>query len=259
MAFREDTIKTQSGDINIMDYIPDDHHCYLIEEVVDRMDFSEWEDEHWDTPGNPSFHPRVILRPIILGYVDGLASGRAIARHVNTDMSYIYLCGSQKPNFRTINRFYKIYPEFIAEVLLEFVKYAKEKGLVKLNGWALDSTNVEANASSYNVVDENQMQAILNTIYEIIRNNEAEDELLGEDNDGSSIKFDPDSDEFEEEYKKAVEFAKKHLDGDKLKYPAKKQIKNALKNPEKKTLEKMENAYKHLQNSSQKHCNFNRR
>ena len=65
----------------------------------------------------------------------------------------------KKPNFRTINRFYKIYPEFIAEALLEFVKYAKEKGLVKLNGLALDSTSIEANASSYNVADENQMQA----------------------------------------------------------------------------------------------------
>ena len=121
--------------------------------------------------------------------------------------------------------------------MLEFVKYAKRNGLIKLNGLALDSTSIEGNASSYNVADENQMQAILNTIYEIMKNNEAEDELLGEDNDGSSIKFDPDSDEFEEEYKKAVEFAKKHLDGDKLKYPAKKQIKNALKKSWKNTWE----------------------
>ena len=244
MAFRKDTIKTQSGNINIMDYIPDDHPCYLIEEVVDKMDFSKWEDEHWDTPGNPAYHPRVVLRPIILGYVDGLASGRAVARHVNTDIAYIYLCGSQKPDFRTINKFYKDYPEFIAEALLEFVKYAKEQGLVKINSLALDSTSIEANASSYNVADKNQMQAILNTIYEIIKNNDEEDELFGEDNDGNSIKFDSGSEEFEERYNNAVKFAKKHLGGEKLKYPAKKQIKNALRNPEK-TLKKMENAYEH--------------
>ena len=51
---------------------------------------------------------------------------------------------------------------------MEFVKYAKETGLVKLNGLALDSTSVEANASSYNVADKNQMQAIFKTVYQII-------------------------------------------------------------------------------------------
>ncbi len=116
--------------------------------------------------------------------------------------------------------------------MLEFVKYAKETGLIKLNGLALDSASIEANASSYNVADENQMQVILNTIYEIIKNNE-EDEIFGEDNGGNSIKCDLGSDEFKEKYKKAVKFPEKHLDGDKLKYPAKKQIKNAIRNPQK--------------------------
>ena len=35
----------------------------------------------------------------------------------------------------------------------------KETDLIKLNGLTLDSTSIEANASSYNVADENQMQA----------------------------------------------------------------------------------------------------
>ena len=95
--------------------------------------------------------------------------------------------------------------------MLEFVKYAKDAGLIKLNALALDSASIDANTSSYNVADENQMQAILNTIYEIIKNNEEEDEIFGEDNDGNSIKCNPESEEFEEKYKKSVEFAKKHF------------------------------------------------
>ena len=61
-----------------------------MKKIVGRMDFSKWEDDHWDTRGNPAYHPRVLIRPIILGHVERLASGRAIARHVHTDMAYIY-------------------------------------------------------------------------------------------------------------------------------------------------------------------------
>ena len=35
----------------------------------------------------------------------------------------------------------------------------KETDLIKLNSLTLDSTSIEANDSSYNVADENQMQA----------------------------------------------------------------------------------------------------
>ncbi len=92
-AFRKDYIGERFNIDDIREYIPEDHPCYLIEEIVGRMDFSKWEEDHWDTHGNPAYHPRVILRPIILGYVEELASGRAIARRVRTDIAYIYLCG----------------------------------------------------------------------------------------------------------------------------------------------------------------------
>ena len=255
MTIREDTIGSVISIEDIRDFIPSDHPCYLIEEIVNRIDFSEWEEKHYDTPGNPAYHPRVILRPIIQGYIDGLDSGRAVHRHINTDLAYMYLCGLDKPDFRTINRFYKEFPDVITKTLLEVVKFAKEQGLVKLGSLGLDSTSIEANASSFNVANEKQIQAILETIKEIIRKNEEEDRKLGEDNDGNSIKIDVDSEEFEELYKEVVEYAKNQLDDEKLKFPAKKQLKNAIKNPEK-TQEKIENALEHLQNSNQETINL---
>ena len=46
----------------------------------------------------------------LLSYVDGLISNPAVARHVRADIAYIYLCGLDDPDFRTINKFYKDYP-----------------------------------------------------------------------------------------------------------------------------------------------------
>ena len=77
--------------IDIREYIPKDHPCYLIEENCWSNGFL--------ANGKMIIeilviillnHPHVLLKPIILGHVERLASDRAIARHVHTDMTYIY-------------------------------------------------------------------------------------------------------------------------------------------------------------------------
>ena len=44
--------------------IPQDNLCYLIEDVIGQLDFSEF-DEKVEGPGNPSYHPRIILKIIL--------------------------------------------------------------------------------------------------------------------------------------------------------------------------------------------------
>ena len=90
VAIRADTIGNKISIDDIRDFIPEDHPCFLVEKIVARIDFSEWEDVHWDTPGNPSYHPRVLLRAVIQGYIDGIKSGRELGRRVKTDLPYRY-------------------------------------------------------------------------------------------------------------------------------------------------------------------------
>jgi transposase len=233
MAIRVDTIGSKVSIDDIRDFIPDDHPCFLVEKIVERVDFSEWEELHWDTPGNPSYHPRVLLRGVIQGYIDGIKSGRELGRRAKTDLPYIYLCGVDSPDFRTFNRFYKEFTSIIVLTLVELNKFAKEIGMLKIGALALDSTTVKANASSFNVASEKQIRAILETVYEIILKNEEEDELLGDDS-GYNVPIDlEDDEEFEKYYEEVVDYAKNKLDDEKLKFPARKQLKNAIKNPEK--------------------------
>ena len=152
MAIRADNIGSKISIDDIRDFIPDDHPCFLVEKIVERVDFSEWEELHWDTPGNPAYHPRVSLRAVVQGYIDGIGSGRELGRRVKTDLPYIYLCGVDGPDFRTLNRFYKDFADVIVLTLVEVNKFAKDVGMLKIGSLALDSTTVKANASSFNVV-----------------------------------------------------------------------------------------------------------
>lgn len=76
MAIRKDRIGEPISIDDVKSCIPHDHPCFLVEKIVNRVDFSEWEDEHWDKPGNPAYHPHVLLRCVVQGYIDGIKSGR---------------------------------------------------------------------------------------------------------------------------------------------------------------------------------------
>ena len=160
MTIRKDRIGEPISIDNIKSYLPPNHPCFLVEKIVNRVDFSEWEEEHWDKPSNPAYHPRVLLRGVVQGYIDGVKSGRQVGRKVKTDLAYIYLCGEDGPDFRTFNRFYKEFANVILCTIVETINYAKEIGMMTLGVLGLDSTTVKANASTYNVANEKQINAI---------------------------------------------------------------------------------------------------
>ena len=50
---------------NLRDIIPKDHICYLIENIIGWLDFSNF-DKEVEGPGNPSYHPRILLKIMYL-------------------------------------------------------------------------------------------------------------------------------------------------------------------------------------------------
>lgn len=66
----------------------------------------------------------------------------------------MYLTGMKKPNFRTINRFKKEYPELIDEALETVVKIAEKEDLVRLQQISIDGTKIKAKASVNKIVTE---------------------------------------------------------------------------------------------------------
>ena len=205
MAIRADKIGSKISIDDIRDFIPDNHPCFLVEKIVERVDFSEWEELHWDTP----------FKAVVQGYIDGVRSDRELGRRVKTDLPYIYLYGVDGPDFRTLNRFYKEFADVIVLTIVEVNKIAKNIGMMKIESLTLDSTTVKANASSFNVTGEKQIRAILETVYEIILKNEEENELLG-DNSGYDVPIDLENDEeFKKYYNEVIDYAKSKLDDEK--------------------------------------------
>ena len=100
---------------SLEELIPGDHICYLVESLVESLDYREF-DVNYEGAGRPAYHPRILLKLLIMGVLDKVRSSRALARSVRENVVYMYLSEKLTPDFRTISDFRKDNPEFVKEV-----------------------------------------------------------------------------------------------------------------------------------------------
>lgn len=131
---------------NLRDIIPKGHICYLIEDVVDQLDFSSF-DEKVEGPGNPSYHPRISLKIIINGVCERITSTRQLEKKTYENIIFKYLAENLNPDFHTIALFRKENRQLIKQTFLQTIEIAKNLDMVNFNKLYLDGIKVKANAS----------------------------------------------------------------------------------------------------------------
>lgn len=62
---------------NIFDLLPDDHECYLYNDIFQQLDTSSLENKY-SRKGQHAYHPRSILSILIYSYTQGVFSSRQI-------------------------------------------------------------------------------------------------------------------------------------------------------------------------------------
>lgn len=164
----------------IEDLIPEDHVCFLVECVVESMDYSSY-DVRYSGQGHPAYHPQVIIKLIVMAMLDRTRSSRVIARFSRENVVYMYLAEKLQPDFRTISDFRKNNLEIIKEVFKKTVVIAKKLGLVGLQHLCLDGTRIKASASNNSVVSKEELaildEFVKNELKEGLTIDETEDKL----------------------------------------------------------------------------------
>ena len=140
----------------IEELIPEDHVCYLVESFIESLDFSAF-DEKYDAAGHPTYHPRILLKLLLMGMLDKMRSSRMLARNARENVVYMYLAEKLTPDFRTISDFRKNNPDLIKMVFKHTVSLAKKEGMLDLTHFATDGTKIRANASNRRVFTEEEL------------------------------------------------------------------------------------------------------
>jgi len=150
---------------SIEDLIPDDHICFLVESLVDNLDYQAF-DIKYSGAGHPAYHPRILLKLLVMGVLDRVRSSRRLARNARENVVYLYLSEKLSPDFRTISDFRKDNPALVKEVFKHTVSFAKEEGLLDLSHLSTDGSKVRANASNRRVLTKDELTVLLRFIDE---------------------------------------------------------------------------------------------
>ena len=162
--------------------IPSDHICHLASSIVDSMDFSMF-DKKYAGAGHPAYHPRIILKLLLMGILDKVRSSRKIAKNARENVVYMFLAEKVSPDFRTISDFRKNNLDMIKEMFRHTVHLAKAHGLLDLSVLSTDGTKIKANASNNKILTTDELRLLKdfvdNELEEWARQDNIEDEQYG--------------------------------------------------------------------------------
>lgn len=137
---------------SLNELIPENHVVRLVQKIIDKVDIDSLF-EKYKGGGSSSFHPRMMLKVIIYGYLSNIYSSRKMEEAVTSNIHFMWLAGMQRPDHNTINRFRTDrLKSVLKEVFGQVVLLMTEQGLVNLKTVYIDGTKIEANANKYTFV-----------------------------------------------------------------------------------------------------------
>lgn len=132
--------------------IPENHPVLLVNAVIDGMDLEPILNTY-EGGGSSTYHPRMMLKALVYGYVDKRYSSRDIEQALHENVCYMWLCGMQKPDHNTLNRFRKSrLKQTVKTVFAHVLALLVEQGYVRLEDYYVDGTKLESVAGRYTYV-----------------------------------------------------------------------------------------------------------
>jgi transposase len=128
------------------DWICEDNPVRVIDVFVGGLDLAELRFCGVDpeATGRPSYHPSVLLKLYIYGYLNRVQSSRRLEREACRNVEVMWLAGRLVPDHKTIADFRKDNGPAIRKVCAQFVAVCREIGLLTKASVAIDGSKFKA-------------------------------------------------------------------------------------------------------------------
>ena len=128
------------------DFVDEDNPVRVIEAFVEALDLDDLGFSGVDpkATGRPSYHPSVLLKLYIYGYLNRVQSSRRLEREAGRNVEVMWLTGRLVPDHKTIADFRKDYGPAIRKVCAQFVTLCRQLGLLAKASVAIDGSKFKA-------------------------------------------------------------------------------------------------------------------
>ena len=128
------------------DFIDDCNPVRVIDAFVDALDLAElgFDSVEPAATGRPSYHPSILLKLYIYGYLNRVQSSRRLEREAGRNVEVMWLLGRLAPDHKTIADFRKDNGGAIKKVCARFVELCRRLGLLSKASVAIDGSKFKA-------------------------------------------------------------------------------------------------------------------
>src|SRR3989454_5701031 len=128
------------------DWIGEDKRVRLIDVFVDELDLAElgFSGVDPEVTGRPSYHPSVLLKLYIYGYLNRVQSSRRLEREASRNVEVMWLTGRLAPDHKTIADFRKDNGTAIRKVCARFAVLCRAMNLLTEASVAIDGSKFKA-------------------------------------------------------------------------------------------------------------------
>jgi transposase len=131
---------------HLEDWVGEDNAVRVIDVFVDDLDLRELDFDRAEpeATGRPGYHPAVLLKLYIYGYLNRVQSSRRLEREAGRNVEVMWLTGRLAPDHKTIADFRKDNGPAIRKVCSQFVALCREIGLLATASVAIDGSKFKA-------------------------------------------------------------------------------------------------------------------
>ncbi len=128
------------------DFVGEDNPVQVIEVFVDQLDLGKLGFEGIDpaATGRPAYHPSVLLKIYIYGYLNRIQSSRRLERETQRNVELMWLTGRLTPDFKTIADFRRDNGKAIRNACRQFIVLCRKLDLFSQSIVAIDGAKFKA-------------------------------------------------------------------------------------------------------------------